>query len=159
MYLKLTLTTTAKSYTALTGTFQLPGGHEKPHVGNVDGYPRGMDMVFAQTGWSCMRQLSELNSKENSVLVQRENWLVDSTNPGFLRLRLLEQPTATVRVLCASDTPSLLTLSDKEFIFTPENYNIEQSIRCSAAGEGINTFCKVLIRAESDDKDIDGLFI
>jgi len=144
-------------YTSLTGSFQLPSQREKPHVYNQD-HPRGYHHACARIGWQCMRQLSELNTKENTVVVESESWLVDKKNPGFIRLRLLEPPQSSVRVLCEPDIPEMMTLSRNVLEFTAENYNIEQTIRCDAAGAGTDVFCNILVRAESKDPQIDAVF-
>jgi len=142
-------------YTSLTGSFQLPPQRDKPYVYD-EVHPRGYHTVCAQIGWQCMRQLSDLNSWQNTVVVGSESWFVDAVNPGFLALRLLEPPSEKVRVLCQPNAPGTITLSQNILEFTPENYNIEQSIRCTAEGETINQFCSVLVKAESRDSNIDG---
>lgn len=142
-------------YTSLTGSFQLPPQRDKPYVYD-EIHPRGYHTVCAQIGWQCMRQLSDLNSWQNTVVVGSESWFVDAANPGFLALRLLEPPSDRVRVLCEPDAPGTITLSQNVLEFTPENYNIEQSIRCTAEGGASNQFCSVLIKAESRDSNIDG---
>jgi len=142
-------------YTALTGSFQLPSQREKPHLYNEE-HPRGYHAACARIGWQCMRQLSDLNSRRNTVIAGSESWFVDQTNPGFLSLRLLEPPRENVRVLCEPAAPGTITLSRNLLEFTPENYNIEQTIRCTATGAEANRFCAVLVKAESRDVNIDG---
>ncbi|MDD2599992.1 MAG: hypothetical protein PHO37_12320 [Kiritimatiellae bacterium] len=142
-------------YTSLTGSFQLPPQREKPYIYD-EVHPRGYHTVCAQIGWQCMRQLSDLNSWQNTVVVGSESWFVDAANPGFLAIRLLEPPSERVRVLCQPDTPGTITLSQNILEFTPDNYNIEQIIRCTAESETRNQFCAVLMKAESRDTNIDG---
>ena len=145
-------------YTSLTGRFQMPPQREKPHIYNNE-HPRGYHSACAKIGWQCMRQLSELNSRNNTLIVGSESWFVDQASPGFLRLRLLEPPASSVRILCEPNTPESLVLSRNILEFTPENYNIEQSIRCTAVGTKANVFCSVLMRAESKDPHIDAVFM
>ena len=131
-------------YTALSGSFQMPS--------------RKDDFDYAKTGWLCMRQLSALNSRQNCVLVRRDKKLVDASTSAALNIRLLESPSAPVYVLCAPDKPSMLALSRKKLEFTSANYSIEQLVNCVSRGKGTNVFCNVLVRAESNDPDIDGSF-
>jgi hypothetical protein len=144
-------------YSSLTGTFQLPTQREKPHLYNQE-HPRGYHSACAKIGWQCMRQLSELSTKENTVVVGSESWFVDKDNPGFLRLRLLEPPRDTVRVLCEPNALSTIQLSRNLVEFTPDNYDIEQTIRCDVVSAADNVFCSVLVRAESKDIQINGVF-
>jgi len=131
-------------YTALSGSFQMPS--------------RKDDFNYAKIGWLCMRQLSALNSRQNCVLVCREKRLVDASSSAALNIRLLESPSAPVYVLCASDKPSMLALSQKRLEFTSADYSVEQLVNCVSEGKGTNVFCNVLVRAESKDTDIDGSF-
>ncbi len=144
-------------YASLTGSFQLPSQRDKPRLYNEE-HPRGYHTACARIGWQCMRQLSELNSRRNTVVAGSDTWFVDQTNPGFLSLRLLDPPLQNVRVLCEPATPGTIALSRNLLEFTPENYNIEQIIRCTAAGAEANLFGVVLVKAESRDLNIDGAF-
>lgn len=141
---------------SLTGCYQIPPDRDKPHHYNKD-HPRGFYSIAVRTGWQCMRQLSELKMNRNSLVTSRRGRYIDKSTPGFISLRLLEPPRETVRVLCEPAQPNILSLSGNVFEFNSDNFNIEQSIRCTVVGGEESYKCDVLINALSDDKDIDGV--
>ncbi len=140
---------------SLTGCYQMPSEREKPHHYNRD-HPLGFHSIAVRTGWQCMRQLSELSMHQNSLVTFRRGKYVSQSDPGFISISLLEPPVKSVRVLCEPAQPNLVNLSRNVFEFNSENFNIEQSLRCSSVAAGTNIFCDILINTISDDSDIDG---
>ena len=143
-------------YSTLAGRYQVSPEKGKPHFFNDD-HPRGFHRVAVHTGWQSLQQLSGLRMKRNTLVTSSHGWYVDKSNPAFIRIRLLEPPVEPVRVLCAPADPKTLKLSRTEFLFNYENFNIEQSLRCSAVGHETNQFCDVLVSTVSDDGAADGI--
>jgi hypothetical protein len=88
--------------------------------------------------------------------MRTETYRIDAENPGFVALRLLDRPTEEVRVFCATDIPSVAALSRETLVFTPENFDIEQSVRILPATNSPTLFFHFMASAQSEDKVIDG---
>jgi len=77
-------------------------------------------------------------------------------NPGFAGIRLLDRPKQEVRVFCATDVPNVAALSREALVFTPENFDIEQTIRILPATNSPTLFFHLMASAQSEDKAVDG---
>jgi hypothetical protein len=142
-------------YTMVTDRYQPVPEREKPHTVNPD-HPHGYHELCARIGYDTMRQLSRLSMSENAVMMRTETYRIDAANPGFVALRLLDQPSSDVRVFCATDVPGVAQLSSEELIFTPGNFDIEQSVRVLPATNSPTLFFHFMAGARSEDKAIDG---
>lgn len=142
-------------YTLVTDRYQPVPEKEKPHTVNPD-HPHGYHEVCARIGYDTMRQLSRLRAAQNAVLMRTETYRIDSGTPGFVALRLLDRPSSDVRVFCDTDIPGVAALSGQELLFTPGNFDIEQSVRVLPATNRPTLFFHFMAGARSDDKSIDG---
>lgn len=142
-------------YTLVTDRYQPPPEKDKPHLVNPD-HPHGYHDLCSRIGYDTMRQLSRLSASQNTVLMRTETYRIDTENPGFAALRLLDRPAAEVRVFCATDVPSVTSLSREALVFTPENFDIEQSVRILPATNSPTLFFHFMASAQSEDQAIDG---
>jgi hypothetical protein len=92
----------------------------------------------------------------NSLILRSETYRVTPRQPGFVRVRLLNRPTANVTVHCALDKPKAGILSAQELLFTPANFDIEQTVRIQVADPAPNQFVRLMVGAVSTDRIIDG---
>jgi len=127
----------------------------KPHMVNQD-HPHGYHDVCARIGYDTMSQLSRLNGSLNALLMRTETYRIETENPGFVAIRLLDRPSAEVRVFCATDVPAVASLSRDSLVFTPDNFDIEQSIRILPATNSPTLFFHFMASAQSEDKVVDG---
>ncbi len=142
-------------YTLVTDRYQPVPEKEKPHTVNPD-HPHDYHAVCARIGYDTIRQLSRLDTSLNAVLLRTATYRIDAANPGFVALRLLDRPASAVRVFCATDTPGAAALSSEELLFTPDNFDIEQSVRILPATNSPTLFVHFMAGARSDDQAIDG---
>lgn len=142
-------------YTVVTDRFQPPPESAKPRSVNRD-HPHGYHEVCAHTGFEVMQQLSTLNEAVNALLLRTASWRIDANQPGFVGIRLLAKPQRETRVFCAVDLADQVELSRESLIFTPDNFNIEQTIRIRSLGEAPSLFVNFMASAQSEDKEIDG---
>ncbi|HPC48879.1 MAG TPA: hypothetical protein PL016_01975 [Kiritimatiellia bacterium] len=92
----------------------------------------------------------------NTLLLRSETYRIDRQNPGFAGVRLLNRPSSEVRVFCATDIPGVAQLSRETLVFTPENYDIEQTVRVAPATDRPTQFFHFMASAQSEDRAIDG---
>ena len=142
-------------YTLVTDRCQPVPEREKPHTVNAD-HPHGYHEACARIGYDTMRQLSRLSTSQNTVLMRTETYRIDAATPGFVSLRLLDRPASDVRVFCDTDIPGAAALSSPELLFTPNTFDIEQSVRVLPATNRPTLFFHFMAGARSDDKAIDG---
>jgi hypothetical protein len=142
-------------YTLVTDRCQPVPEKEKPHTVNAD-HPHGVHEACARIGYDTVRQLSRLSLSQNALLMRTETYRIDPASPGFVALRLLDRPASEVRVFCATDLPGVAALSSQALTFTPENFDIEQSVRVLPATNRPTLFFHFMAGAQSQDKAIDG---
>ena len=142
-------------YTLVTGRYLPTPEKPKPHIANTD-HPHGYHETCARIGYDTMIQLSRLNASFNSLLMRTQTYRIEAENPGFVSIRLLNRPAADVRVLCATDVPGASSLSRDALLFTPDTFDIEQTLRILPATNSPSLFIHLMASARSDDKMIDG---
>lgn len=142
-------------YTAVTDRFLPVPEKSKPHVANVD-HPHGYHDICARIGFDTMVQLSRMTAARNAVLLRTSNYRIDAEAPGFVALRLLDRPSADVKVFCAANVPATTSLSQESLTFTPDNFDIEQSVRVAPATNSPTLFLQFMASAQSEDRRIDG---
>lgn len=142
-------------YTVVTDRCQLTPEKDKPRIVNKE-HPRGYHEACARIGYETIAQLSHLSASINTLLLRCESYRINRENPGFAAIRLLNRPTREVRVFCATDPPKVAELSRETLVFTPDNYDIEQTIRILPATEQKTLFCHFMASAQSEDSVIDG---
>jgi hypothetical protein len=142
-------------YTLMTDRCQPPPEKSKPHSVNPD-HPRGYHETCARIGYDTLMQLSTLTESQNTVLLRSETYRIDSSNPGFVGIRLLDRPSQEVRVFCATDVPGVAALSREGLVFTPDNFDIEQTVRILPATNSPTLFFHFMASAQSEDKAVDG---
>lgn len=142
-------------YTLVTDRCQPPPEKVKPHSVN-DMHPHGYHDTCARIGYETMVQLATLSEPVNTLLLRSATYRIDAENPGFASLRLLNRPTRDVRVFCATDIPGVAVLSRETLVFTPDTFDIEQTIRVLPATNSPTLFFHFMASAQSDDKTIDG---
>ena len=142
-------------YTLVTDRFQPPPEKPKPQHANAD-HPRGYHEACARIGYETVMQLATLTAPQNAVLLRSETYRIDSENPGFASIRLLERPSKEVRVFCATDIPGVAALSREALVFTPDTFDIEQTVRILPATNTPTLFFHFMASAQSEDKVIDG---
>lgn len=142
-------------YTLVTGRYQPVPEKEKPHIVNAD-HPRTYHDECARIGYDTMMQLAKLKVAQNTLLLRTETYQIGAENPGFVAVRLLDRPSANVRVLCATDVPSAVSLSRDAVQFTPDTFDIEQTLRILPATNSPTLFGSFMASAQSEDKLIDG---
>ena len=142
-------------YTLVTDRCQPPSEKEKPHSVN-ETHPHGYHDTCARIGYETVVQLAALSEPVNTVLLRSETYRIDASNPGFASVRLLNRPVQDVRVFCATDVPGIAALSRESLAFTPDNYDIEQTVRILPATNSPTLFFHFMVSARSEDKVIDG---
>jgi hypothetical protein len=142
-------------YTLATGRYMPTPEKAKPHLANVD-HPHGYHETCARIGYDTVMQLSKLSASFNALLMRTQTYRIETENPGFVAIRLLDRPASDVRVFCAMDVPSVAALSRESLLFTPENFDIEQSLRILPATNSPSLFFHLMASAQSDDRAIDG---
>ncbi len=142
-------------YTLVTDRYQPPPDKAKPRYANAS-HPRGFHDVCARIGYETVMQLSTLAEPLNAVLMRTETYRITADDPGFVGIRLLERPAQEVRVFCATDIPGVTALSREALIFTPENFDIEQTVRVLPATNTPTLFFHFMASAQSEDKAIEG---
>ena len=142
-------------YTLVTDRYQAPPEKAKPHSVSAD-HPRGYHEACARIGYETLMQLATLTEPQNSVLLRSETYRIDANNPGFVGIRLLDRPAQEVRVFCATDVPGVAALSREALVFTPDNFDIEQTVRILPATNSPTLFFHFMASAQSEDKAVDG---
>lgn len=142
-------------YTLVTDRFQPVPEKEMPHLANAD-HPHGFHERCARIGYDTVRQLSRLNASLNALVLRTATYRIDADTPGFAAVRLLDKPASDVRVYCASDEPSAAALSRESLLFTPDTYDIEQSVRIAPATNRPSLFFNFMVGAQSEDRAVDG---
>jgi hypothetical protein len=142
-------------YTMVTDRYQPPPEKAKPRHANDD-HPRGFHETCARIGFETMRQLATLSAPMNTVLLRSETYRISPEQPGFVGIRLLARPARETRVFCATDVPGAGQLSRETLVFTPENFDIEQTVRILPATNAPTLFVHFMASAQSEDKAIDG---
>ena len=142
-------------YTVVTDRCQPPPDKRKPGGGN-GAHPHGYHEVCARIGYETVVQLANLSQPVNTLLLRSETYRIDRQNPGFAGVRLLNRPSSEVRVFCATDIPGVAQLSRETLVFTPENYDIEQTVRVAPATDRPTQFFHFMASAQSEDRAIDG---
>jgi hypothetical protein len=142
-------------YTTVTDRFLPPPEKVKPQHANTD-HPRGWHDLCARIGFDTLRQLSTLREPVNAILVSSGTYRIDTDRPGFVSIRLLDRPERETRVFCATDLPGVAQLSRESLVFTPDNFDIEQTIRILPATNAPSLFFHIMASTQSEDKSIDG---
>jgi hypothetical protein len=142
-------------YTMVTDRCQPPPEKAKPRHANAD-HPRGYHETCARIGFETVRQLATLSEPVNAILLRSATYRIDADNPGFAGIRLLSRPARETRVFCATDLPGVARLSREALVFTPENFDIEQTVRILPATNTPTLFIHFMASAQSEDKAIDG---
>jgi len=142
-------------YTVVTDRYQPVPEKAKPRIANTD-HPHGYHDICARIGFDTVVQLARLTSARNALLLRTSNYRIDTANPGFVALRLLDRPSSEVKVFCAANVPSIAALSQEMLSFTPDNFDIEQSARVLPATNSPTLFFQFMASAQSEDRRIDG---
>jgi hypothetical protein len=142
-------------YTMTTGRYQPPPEKPMPHHVNAD-HPRRYHETCARIGFETVRQLATLSEPVNAVLLRSSTYRIDAEKPGFVGIRLLARPARETRVFCATDLPGVARLSRETLSFTPDNFDIEQTVRVLPATNTPTLFIQFMASAQSDDSAIDG---
>ena len=142
-------------YTLVTDRYQPPLEKKKPHYAN-EIHPRDAHDVCARIGYETVMQLASLTEPLNAVLLRSETYRISADNPGFVGIRLLDRPAQAVSVFCATDISGVAALSRESLIFTPENFDIEQTVRILPATNTPTLFFHFMASAQSEDKAVDG---
>ncbi len=142
-------------YTTVTDRYQPPPEKAKPRHANA-GHPRGHHDRCARIGFETLRQLATLREPSNALLMCSGTYRIDADRPGFVGIRLLDRPAREARVFCATDIPGVAELSRESLIFTPENFDIEQTVRILPATNTASLFFHVMASVQSEDKSVDG---
>ncbi len=142
-------------YTLVTDRYQLPPEKVKPQYANAS-HPRGFHDTCAKIGFETVMQLATLTDSQNAILLRSETYRITEDNPGFVGIRLLDRPSQEVRVFCATDIPGVAALSREALVFTPDNFDIEQTVRVLPATNTPTVFFHFMANVQSGDKSIDG---
>jgi len=142
-------------YTLVTDRCQPPPEKPKPRSVN-ETHPHGYHDTCARIGYETVIQLATLSEPVNTVLLRSETYRIDAANPGFASLRLLSRPAREVRVFCATDIPGVAALSRETLVFTPDTFDIEQTVRILPATNSPALFFHFMASAQSEDKAVDG---
>ena len=142
-------------YTLVTDRYQPPPEKVKPRSVN-ETHPHGYHDTCARIGYETVVQLATLSEPVNTVLLRSETYRIDAANPGFASLRLLNRPAQEVRVFCATDIPGVAALSREALVFTPDTFDIEQTVRILPATNSPTLFFHFMASAQSEDKAVDG---
>lgn len=140
--------------TVRTGRYQPPTEKPKPRSLNAD-HPRGYHETCARIGHDTITQLATLSAAANTLLLRSDNYHISTENAGFASIRLLERPSREVRVFCAANIPNVVALSKETLIFTPENFDIEQTVRILPITNTPNVFLTFMANTQSEDKTSD----
>lgn len=151
----LTFMIASMIYTSCTGRFQPPTEEGKPHSANKT-HPAGHHDLCARIGYGVMTQLASLSAADNTILMRNETTRVEENAPCFASLRLMNKPQQDVRVYCGTDIPQAVTLSRDTILFTPDTFDIEQTIRIAPATNTPALFVSFMASAQSGDPAIDG---
>lgn len=143
-------------YTIVTDRCQPTPEKVKPRNVN-ETHPHGFHDACARIGYETVMQLAALSEPVNTLLLRSETYRIDAANPGFASLRLLNRPTQVVQVLCATDLPGVAELSRETLVFTPDTFDIEQTIRILPATNAPTLFFHFMASAQSEDKAINGV--
>ena len=127
----------------------------KPHGASPD-HPHGYHETCARIGYDTVVQLSRLSKSLNTLLMRTATYRIEADNPGFVAVRLLDRPSAEVRVFCATDVPGAAALSRDSLVFTPSDFDIEQSVRILPATNSPTLFFRFMASAQSEDAAVDG---
>ena len=142
-------------YTLVTGRYQPVPEKAKPHGVNPD-HPHGYHETCARIGYDTLMQLARLKGSSNTLLMRTETYRIEQETPGFVAVRLLDRPATEVRVFCATDVPGVASLSRDTLVFTPDTFDIEQSVRVLPGTNSPTLFFHFMASAQSEDKAIDG---
>ncbi len=142
-------------YTIVTDRYQPPPDKAKPQYANAS-HPRGFHDACAKIGYETVTQLATLTDSLNAILLRSETYRITEDNPGFVGIRLLDRPSQEVRVFCATDIPGVAALSRESLVFTPDNFDIEQTVRVLPATNTPTVFFHFMASVQSEDKSIDG---
>ncbi|HRR33362.1 MAG TPA: hypothetical protein P5026_04645 [Kiritimatiellia bacterium] len=142
-------------YTTVTDRYVPPPEKAKPRHANAD-HPLGLHDRCARIGFDTMRQLATLREPVNAILMSSGTYRIDTDRPGFVGIRLRDRPTREARVFCATDIPGVAQLSRESLVFTPDNFDIEQTIRVLPATNTPSLFFHMMASVQSEDKGIDG---
>lgn len=142
-------------YTVVTDRYQPVPEKAKPCIANAD-HPHGYHDICARIGFDTVVQLARLTSAHNALLLRTSNYRIDTADPGFVALRLLDRPSSEVKVFCAANVPSIASLSQEALLFTPDNFDIEQSVRVLPATNSPTLFFQFMASAQSEDRRIEG---
>jgi len=142
-------------YTTVTDRYLPPPEKAKPRHANAD-HPHGRHDLCARIGFETLRQLATLREPVNALLMSSGTYRIDADRPGFVGIRLLDRPSREARVFCATDIPGIAQLSRESLIFTPENFDIEQTVRILPATNAPSLFFHVMASVQSEDKSVDG---
>ncbi len=142
-------------YTTVTDRYLPPPEKVKPHHANAD-HPRGRHDLCARIGFETLRQLATLREPVNAILMRSGTYRIDTDRPGFVGIRLLDRPVREARVFCATDMPGVAELSRESLVFTPENFDIEQTVRILPATNAPSLFFHIMASVQSEDKSVDG---
>ena len=140
-------------YTAATGRYQPVPERDKPRLANAE-HPYGHHAQAARIGYETVRQLATLTSAANTVLLRTAGNRADRDTPGFVGIRLLNPPAANVTVHCALDIPKAGELSASTLTFTPETFDIEQTVRIMASTNPATVFARFMVNAVTQDKSL-----
>ena len=144
-------------YTSLTGRYQPAPEKDLPRIAS-DSHPYGYHALAARVGYETVRQLSTLGTASSAIILQTLSSRVAPSAPAFARIRLLNRPAAEVAVHIAVDPPAA-TLSLPELRFTPENFDIDQTVRIqSATNSPLPALVSLMAAAQSADPAIDGSY-
>jgi len=142
-------------YTLVTDRYLPVPEKAKPHAANPD-HPHGYHETCARIGYDTIVQLSHLNKSLNTLLMRTATYRIEADTPGFVAVRLLDRPASEVRVFCATDVPGVAALSRDSLVFTPADFDIEQSVRVLPATNSPTLFFHFMASAQSQDAAIDG---
>lgn len=138
-----------------TGRYQPPTEKTKPRLFN-DAHPRSYHEACARIGYDTITQLAALSAPINTLLLRTSNYHISPESVGFASLRLLDRPSREVRVFCAPNIQNVVALSKETLVFTPENFDIEQTVRILPVTNTPNLFLTFMASTQSEDKMIDG---
>lgn len=142
-------------YTASSGRCQIPLDLPKPHLVNAF-HPLGFHTRCAKIGYQTMIQLATLSKADNAVLLRNDLTIAQIGESSFARIRLLNKPNAPVQIHCAVNYPQFARLSQNTLLFTPDTYDIEQTVRITPIGSEKVVPLRFMANASSDDLSIEG---
>ena len=142
-------------YTVISERFQPPPENAGPHLASL-AHPYGFHEACARIGYTTIVQLASLRTVSNTLLLRSDAGRAGRGAPAFASVRLLDKPAADVTVYCATDKPEAAELSRTELLFTPDNYDIEQTVRIDPVTNAPAVFTYFMAGARSEDPGIDG---